>query len=242
MSTSTSHRVAGLGLAAEPASPQAESPDVSGAPGTAVIRRSSVQPSRRAVLHVQAPGDPAAPPELATWFTERAFHYYAAGLRLAPAARLTVRRAGRRAGRRVGRELRDACTDLDAACARVRGSDGMASVIVTARGRAAVAAALWADSQPSRADALILSAPAWPRGSVRLAIACPVLVIGHESSQAAARPWLRRAPGRGVPPQLGSHVTWLTLAGAGGDQRRLLEELGRWLGAYMYGSVRDQLL
>jgi hypothetical protein len=37
-------------------------------------------------------------------------------------------------------------------------------------------------------------------------------------------------------------VTWLTLAGAGGDQRRLLEELGRWLGAYMYGSLRDQLL
>jgi hypothetical protein len=105
-----------------------------------------------------------------------------------------------------------------------------------------VAAALWADSQPSRADALILSAPAWPKGGVRLAIACPVLVIGHEGSPAATRPWPRRAHGRGVPPQLGSHVTWLTLAGAGGDQRRLLEELGRWLGAYMYGSLRDQLL
>jgi len=242
VSTSTSHGVAGRELAAEPSLPQADSAKASGAPGAAVIRRNSVQPTRRAVLHVQAPGDPSAPPELASWFTERAFHYYATGLRLPPAARLTVRRAGRRAGRQAGRDLRDACTDLDAACARVRGPDGMASVIVTARGRAAVAAALWADSQPARADALILSAPAWPRGGFRLAIACPVLVIGDEGSQAATGPWPRRARGRSVPRQLGSHVTWLTLADAGGDQRRLLEELGRWLGAYMYGSLRDQLL
>jgi hypothetical protein len=27
-----------------------------------------------------------------------------------------------------------------------------------------------------------------------------------------------------------------------GDRRRFFDELGRWLGAYMYGSVRDQLL
>jgi hypothetical protein len=242
VSTSTSHGVAGRELAADPASPQADSAEASGAAGAALIRRSSAQPTRRAVLHVQAPGDPATPPELASWFTERAFHYYAAGLRLPPAARLTVRRAGRRAGRQAGRDLRDACADLDAACARVRGPDGMASVIVTARGRAAVAAALWADSRPSRADALVLSAPAWPRRGLRLAIACPVLVMGDEGSRAATGPWPRLAHGRSVPPQLGSHVTWLTLAGAGGDQRRLLEELGRWLGAYMYGSLRDQLL
>jgi hypothetical protein len=214
------------------------------------VVRSSAQPTRRAVLHVQAPDDPAAPPELASWFTERAFHYYAAGLRLAPAARLTGRQPGLRAGRpigrpvgrRAGRDLRDACTDLDAACARVRGSDGMASVIVTAHGRAAVAAALWADSEPSGADALILSEPAWPRGGLRLAIACPVLVITDDGSQAAGRSRPRRARAPGMPPQLGSHVTWLTLADTGGDQRRLLEELGRWLGAYMYGAMRDQLL
>ncbi|HTA08708.1 MAG TPA: hypothetical protein VK836_09370, partial [Streptosporangiaceae bacterium] len=88
MSTSTSHGVAGREL---PASPQADSAAASGAPGAAVIRLSSAQRTRRAVLHVQAPGDPAAPPELASWFTERAFHYYAAGLRLGPAARLTGR-------------------------------------------------------------------------------------------------------------------------------------------------------
>jgi hypothetical protein len=30
--------------------------------------------------------------------------------------------------------------------------------------------------------------------------------------------------------------------GSAGDRRRFFDELGRWLGAYMYGSVRDQLL
>jgi len=208
----------------------------------AVIRRSSVQPTRRAVLDVQAPDDPVASPELANWFTERAFHYYEAGLRLPQAARLVVRQSGRRAGR----DLRDAFADLDAACARVRGSDGIASVIVTARGRAAVAAAQWADSAHRSADALILSAPAWPRGGLRLSIGCPVLVLTNESSQAPSGPWQRR-PGGGrakppQPPQLGSHVTWLTLPGAGGDQPLHLAELGRWLGAYMYGSGLDQLL
>jgi len=237
VSTSTSHGVAARGLA-QPAAPEAETV---GGPGTAVLRRSAVQPTRRAVLDVQFPDDPAAPPELAHWFTERAFDYYVAALRLPHAARLVVREAVR-----AGRDLRDAFADLDAACARVRGSDGIASVIVTARGRAAVAAAQWADSAHRSADALILSAPAWPRGGLRLSIGCPVLVLTNESSQAPSGPWQRR-PGGGrakppQPPQLGSHVTWLTLPGAGGDQPLHLAELGRWLGAYMYGGVRDQLL
>jgi hypothetical protein len=242
VSTSTSHGVAARGLATQPAAPVAEPADTAGGPGTAVVRRSSVQPTRRAVLDVQAPDDPVAPPELANWYTERAFHYYVAALRLPHAARLVVRQPGRRAGR----ELRDAFADLDAACARVRASDGMASVIVTARGRAAVAAALWADSAQCGADALILSAPAWPRGGLRLTIGCPVLVLTNESSQAPSRPWQPRTRGLGPqppqPPQLGSHVTWLTLAGTGGDQRLHLAELGRWLGAYMYGTGPDQLL
>jgi len=48
-------------------------------------------------------------------------------------------------------------------------------------------------------------------------------------------------------------VTWLQIdASAGADvrpdalptpqRRRLFDEMGRWLGAYMYGQVRDQLL
>jgi hypothetical protein len=50
--------------------------------------------------------------------------------------------------------------------------------------------------------------------------------------------------------RLGPHVTWLRLEEGledqapdpSGDRRRFFDELGRWLGAYMYGKVRDQLL
>jgi hypothetical protein len=261
VSTSTSHGMTGSGLAARVAVPA-----VAQVVAATMPRRSSVQPTRRAVLYLQAPGDQAAPPELASWFAERAFHFYVAGLRLPPTVALSARHAGR--------ELRSALAEVDAACRRLRRADGMASVIVTAHGRAAVAVALWADSlsrgddgrarppagrrvagrggadavrQRSGADALILTAPAWPRGSLHLSIACPVLVIaGHDSSPAADRAWLRRTRGSGASLQLGSHVTWLALPGvnasASAAPQRFLEELGRWLGAYMYGPVRDQLL
>jgi hypothetical protein len=60
--------------------------------------------------------------------------------------------------------------------------------------------------------------------------------------------WQHRAASAAA--QLGSHVTRLHLpeldgragpADAAGRQL-FFDELGRWLGAYMYGSVRDQLL
>jgi hypothetical protein len=229
---------------------------------SALVRCSSAQASRRAVLHVQAPGDPMPPPDLASWFTERAFHFYSASLRLPASAVLSARQAGR--------DLRPAFTDLDAACTLLRQADGMATVIVTAQGRAAVAAALWTDRRTpgddwpqaddwplARADALILSAPAWPaRRAMRLNIACPVLVIASQGAAPAASPVRSLRPrararararaghrGPGAPAMLlGSHVTWLALPDAGADRRAYLAELGRWLGAYMYGQVRDQLL
>lgn len=214
---------------------------------TAMFRRRSAQPSRRAVLHVQAPGDPAAPSDLACWFTERAFHFYVAGLRLPGKAALSARQAGR--------DLRPAFADLDEACAHLRQVDGMANVIVTAQGRAAVTVALWTDSRTGDdgPDALILRAPAWPARSSRpLTIACPVLVLGGpDAATTVTRSWPLRHRGHGAPvAQLGGHVTWLALTDAGGrltqadDGSRpgYFEELGRWLGAYMYGQVRDQLL
>ena len=56
---------------------------------------------------------------------------------------------------------------------------------------------------------------------------------------------LRRATMR-----LGEHVTWLKLAGGlpgqampeGAGRRRVFDELGRWLSAYLSGQIRDQLL
>jgi hypothetical protein len=216
----------------------------------AVLGRRSAQPSRRAVLHVRAAGDPPPAADLVAWYTERAFHFYLAGVRLPGLAPV-----GARPGARY---LAAAFADLDAACAHLRAADGMSSVIVTAHGRGAVATAMWCAARPSAADALVLHALEEPPGvSLSLEIDCPVLVLSPAPSQPApSQPGLsqpapparlaRRARSRRAVPvglRLGGHVTWLQLAaGEDGDRRLLFSELGRWLGAYMYGSRRDQLL
>jgi hypothetical protein len=246
----------------EPVSAEGRAP--SGPPETAMFRRRSLQPSRRAVLHLQAAGDPAVPSGLGDWFTQRAFHFYLAGLRLpgglATAGGLAL--AGKRAaaGRDSGRRLRSAFADLDAACAQLR-ADGIGHLIVAAHGRAALAVALWSHARGDvlaggAADALILSEPALPaRPVMNLNIPCPVLVLTSpvssrpvssgplRSGPLPSGPWrtgvLRRRPMAAIAC-LGSHVTWLQLPEPGGQA--IFDELGRWLGAYMYGTGRDQLL
>ena len=182
---------------------------------TAMFRRRSVQPSRRAVLHVQAAGDPPVPADLAAWYTERAFHFYAAGLRLPTQAAV--------GGSPKSRHL---------------------------------AAAQWQVARSSAADALILYAPVLPPGTrLSLDVGCPVLVLVESGQQApvpSRRRWAARRQRRPAGPgrsglTLGGHVTWLRLPAAQGETegagaQRYLYELGRWLGAYMYGSTRDQLL
>jgi hypothetical protein len=243
---------------------------VAARPATAMFRRKSSQPSRRAVLHVQAAGDPAVPAGLGAWYTERAFHFYVAGLRLPGQVPVGTRPAAR--------YLKAAFADLDAACAHLRDADGMTSVIVSAQGRGAIAAALWCDARwrdarwrDSResAAAMILLAPELPAGArLSLDVDCPVLVLSDPAGEARAAAgaiasasrgtrgraaWRQRRTGVAERPalQLGGHVTWLRLAsapgegagpGSGADSRQLFDELGRWLGAYMYGHVRDQLL
>lgn len=223
-------------------------------PKAALVRLRSAQPSRRAVLHLQAAGDPVVPADLAGWFTERACHFYLAGLRL-PARLGRLRRSGSTAARTFA--------EMDAVDAHLREADGMEHVIVSAQGPAAVAAALWcarrpaslagargATSSPRRAaDALILYRPAWPLGRpLQLDVGCPVLVLSPASQGSRLRLW-RPA----VPRQVAGHVTWLRLpdAGApaglaelaaGGGRGAFLDELGRWLGAYMYGPPPDRLL
>jgi hypothetical protein len=225
-------------------------------PASPLFRLRSGQPSRRAVVHLQATGDPVVPADLAAWFTERCCHFYLSGLRL-PASMRPWRRAGRAAER--------VFAELDAVCAHVRIADGADQVIVSAQGRAAAVAARWCDRRggsqdpdllsaprPRAADALILYEPVWPAGArVRLDISCPVLVL----SGPASRP-LRalRRPGEAV--RLGGHVTCLRLpeyaglaspaglAGVAGGpaSRAFFAELSRWLGTYMYGQPDGQLL
>ncbi|MBO0836302.1 MAG: hypothetical protein J2P28_12470, partial [Actinobacteria bacterium] len=123
-------------------------------PTTALFRLRSSQPSRRAVLHLQATGDPAVPAELAGWFTERACHFYLAGLRQsAPLWRL----------RRSGRAAERTFAELDEVHAYLREAEGINHVIVSAQGPAAVAAALWCDRR--REDAATGRSP----GSARTA-------------------------------------------------------------------------
>ena len=97
-----------------------------------------------------------------------------------------------------------------------------------------------------------------------LEIACPVLVMcpvaqGHGPGAAGglgalgilgALGALGTLAGRRATIRLGEHVTWLTLDGglpgqapaAAPQRRRFLDELGRWLSAYLSGQIRDQLL
>jgi hypothetical protein len=225
-------------------------------PVSPLFRLRSAQPSRRAVVHLQATGDPVVPGDLAAWFTERSCHFYLFGLR---------RPASVRPWRSASRAAERAFAELDAVCAHVREADGVEHVIVSAQGGAAAVAARWCDrrsvgesgryaqSAPQRAaDALILYQPVWPAGArVGLDISCPVLVMSGEASR-SLRP-LRRP---GVAVHLGGHVTSVQLpeyaglarpaglAGVAGGPASpaFFAELGRWLGAYMYGQPADQLL
>jgi hypothetical protein len=122
---------------------------------------------------------------------------------------------------------------LDAACRQLREAEGISSVLISAQSADALAAALWCDARRDAgpADALILSDPQFGRRLRHgLQIACPVLVLSPAAQQRAGT----------AGTALGPHVTWLWLACP--ERKLLFDEMGRWLGAYMYGPVRDQLL
>jgi hypothetical protein len=88
-----------------------------------------------------------------------------------------------------------------------------------------------------------------------LDIACPVLVMcpatGWDAPGGTGGLLVLRALATGrVTMRLGEHVTWLKLhdglpgqvLSVGPERRRLFDELGRWLSAYLSGQIRDQLL
>jgi hypothetical protein len=217
-------------------------------PGSAVFLRRSARPSRRAVLHLHDLADSFAPDDLARWYNERGFHFYVADLNPRHSVGGTSRR-------RSPKSARSCFLELDAARAYLREAAGIDAVILSAQGSASPVAAQWCDArrEDSPVDALILSSPEFGRGlRGSLDIGCPVLVIA--GSDGADRPPRRERRGTDSI-RLGQHVTWLYLnagpagaaasaddAAAAQDRKRLFDEMGRWLGAYMYGQVRDQLL
>ena len=211
-------------------------------PGSAMFVRRSSRPSRRAVLHLHELSDSLAPTDLVRWYNERGFHFYLTDVDCGEPA-LSSRR-------RSSKAHQAAFAALDAACGHLREAEGIDAIILSAQGPTALSAALWCDARPvSRpAEALILSSPEFGNLRARLDINCPVLVIS------TAHPWRdTRRERRGSGVRLGQHVTWLHIDAAAGhdsppgawpapQRRRLFDEMGRWLGAYMYGQVRDQLL
>lgn len=206
--------------------------------GSAVFVRRSARPSRRAVLHLHDLAGSFAPADLASWYNERGFHFYVTDLDTGEPFDAAPRR-------RPGRAARGCFATLDAACRHLREADGIDAIILSAQEHAAGPAAEWCHARRALdpVDALILANPEFGRGpGHKLDVACPVLVIAAagQAGRGGAR-W--RRPGGGV--MLGQHVTWLHVEsgpGSAPDRRRLFDEMGRWLGAYMYGKVRDQLL
>jgi hypothetical protein len=219
--------------------------------GGAMLRRRSALPSRRSVLYLHCRPDTFVPEDLVGWYTERGFHFYVADLRPEEGQRARRSRAGLFAR-------------LDAACRCLREAEGHDMIILTADSADAATAAQWCDARREAGgpDALILSNPAFGRRLRRgLDIGCPVLVLSPAGGQPGGRNRPRRSPDpRAI--KLGPHVTWLRLdtvldgqadgaakadhggqaPGGHADRRQFFDEMGRWLGAYMYGGVRDQLL
>ncbi|HEY6277576.1 MAG TPA: alpha/beta hydrolase [Streptosporangiaceae bacterium] len=258
-----------------------------GESGVAVLRRRSARRSKRAVLYVHCLGDAFVPADLARWYTDRGFHFYAADLRSVgsddPAAD----------SNRAAAELAECFACLDAAATHLRAADAIETLVVSGHAAGALISALWCHARRGSrpVDALILASPdlggGWPwltraagredstagRPSALLAgarrrlrqgldIPCPVLVMGPEGEPhppgtgvltrggLAALGVLGTLTGRRATPRLGEHVTWLTMDGGLPGQgpaspaarRRYLDEIGRWLGAYLSGQIRDQLL
>jgi len=212
------------------------------ASGAAVLRRRSARPGRRAVVYVHCQGDAFVPDDLAGWYTDRGFHFYAADLR-------EIGADGRHpdGGNRAAADLGDCFTCLDAAAAHVRGTDAIDTMIVAAHGAGALVAALWCHARRGSrpADALVLASPGWAttpswlgwararrapgpaspllagaRRRIRrgLDIACPVLVMcpaaGWNAPGGAGGLLVPGALANGrVTMRLGEHVTWLRLPG-----------------------------
>lgn len=208
----------------------------------AVLRRRSARPTKRAVIYLHCMTDSFVPADLASWYTERGFHFYVADLR-------RLGDPGRPPEQTQAEELGEYLTCLDTAVRHVREADGIETVVLCAHATGAVIAALWCHarraSQP--ADALVLASPSFGGGSwlartvgrrvtvpsrrtpplltaarrrVRrgLDIGCPVLVLcpSAEWDALGGAGGLLTLPVAGgkTTIRLGAHVTWLRLDGA----------------------------
>ena len=214
-------------------------------PGTgldgAVLRRRSARPTRRAVIYLHCMTDSFVPADLATWYTDRGFHFYVADLR-------RLGEPDRPAAESHAEELGEYLACLDTAVRHVQEADGIETVVLCAHASGAIIAALWCHARRSSqaADALVLASPSLRGGSwlartvgrrfsvpsrrppplltvarrrVRrgLDISCPVLVLcppdDWDAPGAAGGLLALPATGGKATIRLGAHVTWLRLDG-----------------------------
>jgi alpha-beta hydrolase superfamily lysophospholipase len=208
----------------------------------AVLRRRSARPTKRAVIYLHCMSDSFVPADLASWYTERGFHFYVADLR-------RLGDPGRPAAENHAEELGEYLACLDTAVQHVRETDGIETVVLCAHATGAIIAALWCharrDSQA--VDALVLASPSLRAGSwltrtvgrrvtvpsrrspplltvarrrVRrgLDISCPVLVLcpsaDWDAPGGTGGLFARAVAGGQATIRLGAHVTWLRLDGA----------------------------
>lgn len=246
----------------------------------AVLRRRSARRTKRALIYPLCMNDHFVPADLASWYTERGFHFYVADLR-------RLGNPGRPAAENRAAALEDYFGWLDTAARHLRETDGIETIVLSAHAAGALIAALWCHGRrPSQsADALVLASPSFGPASwlvhavsrsrftsparrppallavvrrrVRhgLDTSCPVLVLCPSAGwdapgRTGGLPALPMVAGVAATMRLGPHVTWLNVdAGQPGEalpdgpgRRRVFDELGRWLSAYLSGQIRDQLL
>lgn len=184
-----------------------------GGSSAAMLRRRSGRTTKRAVLYLHCLADSFVPEDLASWYTERGFHFYVADLR--PQAQLD-QRPGRR---RAPADLGDCFKALDAMAGYLRGSEAIDTLVISAHAAGALIAALWCDARRENrpADALILAGPAFGSGRrkrvfSRLRRAVPAGQTGppgDASAPGAGKPD-RAASGQAATPDKASSM----LAGA----------------------------
>ena len=207
----------------------------------AVLRRRSARPTKRAVIYLHCMSDSFVPADLASWYTERGFHFYVADLR-------RLGDPDRPGAENNAEELGEYLACLDTAVQHVREADGIETVVLCAHDTGAVIAALWCHARRASqgVDALVLASPSLRAGSWLartvgrrvsvprrrtppllavarrrvwrgLDISCPVLVLypSQDWDAPGGSGRLLALPVRGgqATIRLGAHVTWLRLEG-----------------------------
>jgi|SRR5215472_413310 len=134
----------------------AGNPGAPSAAGASVLRRRSARPSRRAAVYVHCVGDPLVAPDVADWYTNRGFHFYAADLR-----EVGAHGRGGNEAKAAAEDLGECFACLDATVAHLREADAIDTVVVCAHGTGALVAALWCHARRGSrpVDALVLASP-----------------------------------------------------------------------------------